>query len=220
MAKILVVEDENDINNLVKKFLSLNGHIVQQAFSGTEALLLFSTMTFDCVILDLMLPGKSGEQLIDEMKQLKEVPIIVITAKDKNDYTVPTLRRGADDFLAKPFDLEELEVRVAKAIRLYQKIEKSDPPLLSYKDITINPTARVVTYKTSELTLTAKEFDILYLLMASPNQVFTKEKLFELVWEEAAFLDTNTVTMHVSNLRKKLNKELIKTVWGIGYKMA
>lgn len=220
--KLLIVEDDNEINHLIKDYFELKNFSVRQAFSGTEALLLAEQFLFDVVILDLMLPGKNGEEIISCLKEKQDIPIIVITAKDKTEASIATLKLGADDFLAKPFNIEELFLRVKKLLQMYQRIHVLDPDnsLLQFKDITISEAERSVWINEALLKLTAKEFEILTLFVRSPHQVFTKEKILELVWQDEVGVDTNSVAVHVSNLRKKLGTAAtIKTVWGIGFKI-
>lgn len=222
MPKILVVEDDNEINNLIKDYFELKKFDIQQAFSGTEALLWANQEQFDAVILDLMLPGKNGEEVLQLIKEKQDVPVLIISAKDRDQSTIETLQLGADDFIAKPFNIEELALRVRKNILMYQRIHEAAPQTgkLHFGDIELSESQRKVTIQGATVSLTTKEFDILTLFMKSPTQVFTKEKILEIVWQDEVEIDTNAVSVHISNLRKKLGSAaVIKTIWGIGFKI-
>lgn len=222
MRKLLIVEDENEINKLIHDFFELKEYEIKQAYSGTEALLLFDQFQFDAVILDLMLPGKDGEEVLRLLKAKRPIPVIVVSAKEREIATITTLKLGADDYVAKPFNLEELYLRTEKAIAMYGKMSAAIPSaqVLSFGEIELSEAERTVKITGKTINLTSKEFDILSLLIKAPNQVFTKEKILELVWQDEFEVDTNTVSVHVSNLRKKLGKSAgIKTIWGIGFKL-
>lgn len=222
MRKLLIVEDENEINKLIHDFFELKEYEIKQAYSGTEALLLFDQFQFDAVILDLMLPGKDGEEVLRLLKAKRPIPVIVVSAKEREIATITTLKLGADDYVAKPFNLEELYLRTEKAIAMYGKMSAVIPSaqVLSFGEIELSEAERTVQITGKTINLTSKEFDILSLLIKAPNQVFTKEKILELVWQDEFEVDTNTVSVHVSNLRKKLGKSAgIKTIWGIGFKL-
>jgi len=219
---LLIVEDENEINKLIHDFFELKEYEIKQAYSGTEALLLFDQFQFDAVILDLMLPGKDGEEVLRLLKAKRPIPVIVVSAKEREIATITTLKLGADDYVAKPFNLEELYLRTEKAIAMYGKMSAAIPSaqVLSFGEIELSEAERTVKITGKTINLTSKEFDILSLLIKAPNQVFTKEKILELVWQDEFEVDTNTVSVHVSNLRKKLGKSAgIKTIWGIGFKL-
>lgn len=228
MAKelnILVVEDDQDINGLINKILIKNGFNVRQAFSGTEAKMCLDMFDFQLVILDLMLPGMTGEEIIEEIRKKKNMPIIVISAKTSSEDKVNALRLGADDFVTKPFDALEVVARVEAQLRRYTEFSKSEVnETLMYKEIELDREEVRVMVRGQELQLTAKEFAILELLMSNPKKVFTKANLFEHVWNEEFFGDDNTVNVHMSNLRNKIasidkENDYIKTVWGIGFKL-
>ena len=222
MRKLLIVEDENEINKLIHEFFELKEYEIKQAYSGTEALLLFDQFQFDAAILDLMLPGKDGEEVLCLLKAKRPIPVIVVSAKEREIATITTLKLGADDYVAKPFNLEELYLRTEKAIAMYGRMSAAIPSaqVLSFGEIELSEAERTVKITGKTINLTSKEFDILSLLIKAPNQVFTKEKILELVWQDEFEVDTNTVSVHVSNLRKKLGKSAgIKTIWGIGFKL-
>lgn len=228
--QILVVEDDNSINELLGTILSKEGYQVTSAFSGTEAKLRLEQGEYDLLLLDLMLPGITGEELLGTLRKDKTIPVIVISAKTAMENRIGVLKGGADDFISKPFDVEEVLARVQAQLRRYKEFSpKTDGEenhiVLKYKDLILDPETVTVTVAGNPVQLTAREFKILQLLMSYPKKVFTKENLFTHVWNEEFFGGDNTVNVHISNLRAKLAKfhegeEYIKTVWGIGFKMA
>jgi DNA-binding response OmpR family regulator len=224
---ILVVEDDADINSLLCRILGRQGYNVRAAFSGTEAKLCLEMFDFQLVLLDLMLPGVSGEELIADIRKIKTMPIIVISAKDFQETKIDVLKLGADDFVAKPFDVNEVAARVEAQLRRYMVFSKAkeDKSILKHKHLTLNKETMEVLVKDTPIYLTAREFSILELLLSYPNKVFTKANLFEHVWKDEFLGDDNTVNVHVSNLRSKIAKidkdtEYIHTVWGIGFKLS
>jgi len=229
-GSILIVEDENDVNRLLATILS--EYETKSAFSGTEAAMWLAQKRFDLVLLDLMLPGMTGEEVIADMRrQGIKTPVIVISAKQDVADRVNVLRLGADDFIMKPFEIDEVIARVEAVLRRCVLKEAQDDKksgesrVLTFKNLTLNHDTRQVVVNDTEVTLTVKEFDILELLLRYPKKVFTRENLFTAIWGEDYFGEDNTVNVHISNLRQKLSKadkntEYIKTVWGIGFKMA
>lgn len=228
--QILVVEDDNSINDLLCTILKKEGYQVTSAYSGTEAKLRLEQGEYDLLLLDLMLPGITGEELLDTLRKDKTIPVIVISAKTAMGDRVSVLKGGADDFISKPFDVEEVLARVQAQLRRYKEFSarakgEEERLILRYKDLVLDPETVTVTVSGNPVQLTAREFKILQLLMSYPKKVFTKENLFTHVWNEEFFGGDNTVNVHISNLRAKLAKyhegeEYIKTVWGIGFKMA
>lgn len=228
--KILIVEDDTDINHLIRKILIREGYETMQAFSGTEALLLLKMEIPDMLILDLMLPGMSGEELIQEVRRNfdTEIPILVISAKAALESKVQVLKGGADDYLTKPFEPEEVLARVYAALRRCRRMglkREERQKVLEYKKLKIYPDSRKVVMDNEELALTMHEYDILKLLVSKPDRVYSRENIYELVWQNGYYGEDNTVSVHVSNIRRKLaaldpEEEYIKTVWGIGFKMA
>ena len=222
---ILVVEDDQDINRLLCRILTDGGYDVRPAFSGSEAVLWAEQYDYDLVLLDLMLPGLTGEEFIARMRKKKTMPILVLSAKAGLEDRVNVLRLGADDFIPKPFDNAEVLARVEAQLRRYK--EFSAPAgagqVLRCGDLELDRDAVRVTAGGREVALTAREFEILSLLMSHPKKVYTREQLYESVWGGEYMGDDNTVNVHISNLRSKLGKvsdrEYIKTVWGIGFKM-
>ena len=219
---ILVVEDDPDINRLLCRIVTDAGYDCRPAFSGSEAALLAEQYTYDLVLLDLMLPGLTGEEFIARLRQGKTMPIIVLSAKAGTEARVNVLKLGADDFIPKPFDNAEVLARIEAQLRRYKKFSgPADEGVLRWGDLTLDRESVTVRLAGREIALTAREFEILALLMAHPKKVFTREQIYQQVWGEEYMGDDNTVNVHVSNLRSKLGeREYIKTVWGIGFKMA
>ena len=224
---ILVVEDDVDINNLLCKIIINHGYNVRSAYSGTEGKMCIQHYDFQLVILDLMLPGISGEELITQVREIKTMPIIVVSAKSGQEAKIDVLRLGADDFISKPFDINEVLARVEAKLRRYIIFSNKDGDknILMHRELMLNRNTMEVTLKGQAIPLTAREFTILEVLMSYPSKVFTKANLFEHVWEDKYLGDDNTVNVHLSNLRSKLAKidpdgEYIHTVWGIGFKMS
>ncbi len=222
---ILVVEDDPDINNLLFQIVTGAGYDCRQAYSGSEAALLAEQYTYDLILLDLMLPGLTGEEFIAKLRQGKTMPIIVLSAKAGLADRVNVLKLGADDFIPKPFDNAEVLARVEAQLRRYRKFSGQAPGgVLKWGDLKLDRESVAVTVGDRAVALTAREFEILALLMGHPKKVFTREQIYRQVWGEEYMGDDNTVNVHVSNLRAKLAKvspsEYIKTVWGIGFKMA
>lgn len=221
MSKILIVEDDAQINKMIQILLKKNNYEVAAAFSGTEALLLLEKKSFDLVLLDLMLPGLSGEEVLEELKD-SCVPVICVSAKDDLDTKLTLMRDGADDYITKPFNNDELIVRIEALLRRSNRVAVPDKMnVLKFKDLELDSENHIVTINNEAVNLTVKEYKILELLMSNPKKVFTKQNIFESVWAEEYLFEERVVTVHVSNLRNKLKNgdSYIKTVWGIGYKM-
>lgn len=219
MKKILIVEDDSTINTLLREIFEQQSFLVTSAFSGTEALLLIRQQTFDIVLLDLMLPGMTGEAFLEEVQDIQQTPVIVVSAKSEVMDKVSALRIGADDFITKPFAKEELLARVEVQLR-----KKQGQPLgaiISWRDLSIDIKKHMLFIQKEPVQVTNAEFDILRLLLEAPEQVFSKKQIYEKIWNDTYYGDDNTVGVHISNLRKKLanytTDEYIKTVWGIGF---
>lgn len=223
--KILIVEDEADINGLLVKILKEAEYQTIQAFSGTEAKLLLEKEIPDLILLDLMLSGMSGEELLHDIRKNKhyDVPVLIISAKNSLGDKVSLLKDGADDYITKPFEPEEVIARVQAILRRVGK-ENNTSKIITYKNIKLYPDFRKVMVSGKELVLTAYEYDILYLLMQNPGKVYSRENMYELVWHGGYYGENNTVNVHVSNLRKKIKEndsteEYIQTVYGIGFRL-
>lgn len=217
MKKILVVEDDLDIHNLIKEILIKEGYEVFDGYSGTEGLLVLEKEKVDLILLDLMLPGLNGEELV---KRIKNVPIIVISAKISPDDKVKVLLDGANDYITKPFNKDELLARIKVQLRLNENNSKSE---LKYKDLVMNLDNYIVSINDKDILFTKTEFAILKQLMLNQGQVVTKSKLLEKILEDTEDCDENSLKVHISNIRKKIRKitdyEYIEAVWGIGFKI-
>lgn len=223
---ILVVEDDNDINSLLTDMLIGNGYNVKSAYSGTEALVYLKYEKISLILLDLMLPGKCGETVLKEIREVYEIPIIIISAKEEGGIKARLLREGADDFISKPFDLDEVLARIEVNIRRNFQLNNTSScdNLFIYKEICLNNINREVTVNNTTINLTVREFQILELLLKYPTKVFSKDNIFKSVWKDVYINDENTITVHISNLRNKISKagaknNYIKTIWGIGYRL-
>ena len=225
-TQILIAEVDPDINRLLGRILEKEGYQVTSAFSGSEARLLLKTVRFDLIVLDLMLPGATGEELVEEIRKNSTTPILVVSAKGQED-KLNVLKMGADDFISKPFDVNEVAVRVYSLLRRSRDFSENggEKQTLSLKNLEIDLESREVRVSGKPLSLTAREYDILVLLMRYPNKVFTRQNIFETVWGGAYLGDDNTINVHISNLRSKIQKlddkeEYISTIWGVGFKAA
>lgn len=223
---ILVVEDDNDISNMISDLLEQNGYNTRRAYSGTEALMVFDN-SIELVLLDLMLPGLAGELVLEEIRKKSNIPVIGISAKSDKTSTINLLKIGADDYIVKPFDNDELLARIEAQQRRYNQTSSFSGAnnKLKYKDISIDTDTFTVEVGDAPVSLTKREFLILELLMKYPKKVFTKSNIYENVWNDEFYGDENTINVHISNIRLKLARvnpsvEYIQTVWGIGFKMS
>ncbi|CDQ18511.1 response regulator transcription factor [Halobacillus karajensis] len=221
---ILVVEDDNDINRLLCNIIKENGYTPKPAYSGTEATIYLDQQKWDMVVLDLMLPGLTGEEVLTKLNEERHTPVIIISAKQETQTKVDTLRAGADDYITKPFDVEEVSARIDSCLRRYQRMDIQESSEFRYKNLVLDTDLKKIHIHNKELRLTAREYKILVLLLTSPKKVFSKANLFEAVWNEKYYGDDNTINVHMSNLRSKLStadpsEEYIETVWGMGYKL-
>ena len=222
MKKILIVEDDVNINNLLKEALSQKGYTCGQAFSGTEAALWLEKESWMLVLLDLMLPGMTGEEVLQLIRRQGDTPVIVLTAKDAMEEKLDLLTSGADDYITKPFDINEVIARVQ--IQLRHAGQEAEPDRIECGGITLDDKTHQIWVEGQEiLHLTRQEYAILELLIRHPKQVFRKEAIFTYAWEEEYMGETKTLDVHISNIRKKIkqvtSEEYIETVWGIGYRL-
>ena len=230
--EVLIVEDDREIRKLLVNFLKEKDMSITEAGDGDTAYAYMQKQCFDVILLDMMLPFKSGDELIRLLRSNKSkegntyTPVIVISAKTDLDTRLHALQAGADDYLTKPFDLNEVYVRIEAVLRrsaggAYVKAQESE--VLSAAGITYHLTDQQVSYQGKPIKLTAKEMKLLLLFMENPQKTFTKANLYKSVWEEDYIYEDNTINVHMSNLRKKLAEatgiEIIETVWGIGYKL-
>ena len=248
MPNILIVEDDININNLLCEVLRKAGYTCEQAFSGTEAKLLLDIKekAYTLVLLDLMLPGASGEEVLKEIRKQGRLPVIVLTAKDSIDDKIGVLTDGADDYITKPFEIREVLARIHVQLRHIKAETKSEAEAETEAETEVKTKAgiqegqgsgrlefrdMVLTRSTFEVSIggrvlpkiTKQEFAILELLLKNPKQVFSKEDIFEYAWDEPYMGETKTLDVHISNIRKKIKTvtpdEYIETIWGIGYRL-
>lgn len=222
MNTILIIEDDTSINNMLNKLLEINRYKVICAFSGTEGVLLHNEQV-DLILLDLMLPGKSGEEIIKELKEKANVPIIVMSAIHEVNKKIDLFSLGADDYVTKPFNNEELLARIKVQLKHRENnLEKNKN--LKFKDIILDTENYTAKCNNMDVNLSKTEFELLKTLMENPNKVFTKSVLFDTVWNYEESADDNTLNVHISKIRNKLKQanpdiEYIETIWSIGYKM-
>ena len=219
---ILVIEDDVMINNLLCKVLSDNGFEVDKALDGEDGFRMAQEKEYELILLDLMLPKKSGEELLGELRKTKQTPAIVLSAKTEVINRIELLRLGADDYISKPFDVDEVILRIEAVLRRTGGI--TAPAVLEYKKMKLDKDSKRVLIGESEITCTVMEFSILELMLENPNKVFSKRNLFESVTGEDYMSDDNTMNVHMSNLRKKIAKvtdePYIDTVYGMGYRLS
>ncbi len=238
MYKILIIEDDREINRLICEYLPGLGYEPHAETDGMAGLKrLREREDVDLVLLDLMLPLKSGDRVLKELRAFSDVPVIVLSAKEMVQTKIDLIKAGADDYVTKPFDLDELAVRIEAVLkRCGRRLRRGEgpgeghgealglPEILTYKNMRIDRTAKTVSVKGFRLELTAKEYAILELLLSNPTKLFSKANLYESVWEEAYYAEDNTLKVHISNIRNKIKKhdeeEYVETVWGMGYKLA
>lgn len=224
MYQILIIEDDQDINQMIHEYLGNQGYSCTQAFSGSEGNLLFSMKPFDLILLDLMLPGMTGEELIPLFAG--KVPVIVLSAKSDLDSKIQLLGAGADDYICKPFELPELLARIQVQLRKRQSasVDMNQDETLSYKEWQMNLTTHEMTAAGELIELTSHEFLIMELFLRNPKKVFTKQMIYEYAWDEEYLAEDKTINVHISNIRSKLKKSqtdsYIQTVWGLGFKLS
>lgn len=219
MSHILIIDDDIHINEMLEEVLIQEGYQVSHAYSGTEALLFLANEKPDLILLDLMLPGLTGEEVLS---QIEKIPVIVMSAKVEVKDKVALLLNGAEDYITKPFEIEELLARIVVQLRKSTRPDSSEK--LMYREITVNMVTHEAWVGEHEVKLTKTEFTILKILLEHPKQVITKTVLLDRVSEETPDCMESSLRVHISNLRKKLReisgKDYIEAVWGIGFKMA
>lgn len=218
MNKILIVEDDISIHNILEELLKKEDYLTYNAYSGTEALLLLEKESVDLILLDLMLPAISGEEIIEK---IKDTPIIVLSAKISSEDKVNCLMSGANDYITKPFDSKELLARIE--VQLRSKNKSSIMETLKYKDLELLNDNHTLLICGNKVNLTKTEYAILKHLLLNPHQVITKNKLLDLISTDTEDCDENSLRVHISNIRKKIRdyteKEYIESIWGIGFKI-
>jgi DNA-binding response OmpR family regulator len=219
--KILIVEDDSSIAELLSLILEKEGYETRRVYDGSIAVVEFHSYSPQLILLDLMLPGKDGYQICNEIRRVSHVPIIMLTAKGETFDKVLGLELGADDYIVKPFDTKELTARVKAVLRRYEP-KDSQSSKITLSNLVIDQSTYTVVYHGSQLELPPKEFELIFFLASNPNKVFSREQLIERIWGYDFMGDTRTVDVHVKRLREKMPYEddwNLKTVWGVGYKM-
>lgn len=223
MSKVLIVEDDSEINDLLGEMLKRNKYEVCAAFSGLEALEKMKYEHFDIVLLDLMLPYMSGDRVLEKIREQSELPVLIISAKEATQIKIDLLRLGADDYITKPFDMEEILARIESNLRRCG-VTGNNKGKLVHKDLVMDMSEKSVAISGVRIDLTAIEFKLLEVLLQNPTKIFSKNNLYESVWEEKQPDNDNTLNVHMSRLRQKLKKvsteEYIQTLWGLGYRIA
>ena len=226
MNKILIVEDEVAIAELEKDYLELSGFEVEVENSGDVGLVRSLKEEFDLIILDLMLPGVDGFEICRKIRETKNTPIIIVSAKKDDIDKIRGLGMGADDYMTKPFSPSEMVARVKAHLARYERLISSGMPnndVVEIRGIKIDKTARRVWVNGEETNFTSKEFDLLTFLAQNPNRVYTKEELFQEIWDMESIGDIATVTVHIKKIREKIEydtskPQYIETIWGVGYR--
>lgn len=224
MKRILIIEDDKSISEIQKDYLEMSGYEVECAFDGASGLESIRSKSFDLIILDLMLPKKDGFDILKEISDTKEIPVLMVSAKSDEISKIKGLNLGADDYITKPFSMGELVARVNSHIKTYERFKQgSKKNLIIVGALSINKRDRRVYIDNNEILLTQKEFDLLLFLAENPNIVFSKDQLLEKVWGYDFFSDVSTITVHIARIREKIETshgkgQYIETVWGAGYR--
>ncbi len=224
MTKILLVEDDKEINRLIDDCLSAQKYCIIPVFDGITALSRAKVeKDISLILLDLMLPFQSGDIVLKKIREFSDIPVIILSAKDTTQTKIDVIRMGADDYITKPFDLDELSARIEAVLRRTQKNAGNTSKIIRLGEIILNTEANTVSVNENSLDLTSKEYYILELMIKNPKKLFSKANLFESVWNEPYFGDDSTIKVHISNLRSKIrqysDKEYIETVWAMGYRI-
>ncbi|MCT1903728.1 response regulator transcription factor [Oceanobacillus sojae] len=221
---ILVIEDDAHINNIISDVLQSENFLCTQSFSGSEGKMNINQQVYDLIILDLMLPGLSGEEFMYELRTNLNcnTPVIVLSAKEKLDHKLNLFDLGADDYVTKPFEVEELLARIR--VHIKRKNQSNFTETYKHKNLVLDSSTMSVTVHNSELTLTRQEYKIIELLLKNPARVFTRQDLYELAWDDIYMGEDKTITVHISNIRNKIKpfdeEKYIDTVWGIGFRLS
>lgn len=228
MKRILIVEDDHSIANLQKDYLELSGFSVTIVHNGTDGLATLEKETFHLIILDIMLPGIDGFELLRTIREKEDTPVLLVSARGEEIYKIKGLGLGADDYITKPFSSGELVARVQAHLNKFERMRerfgktKEDSKMM-VRGLEVQKEARRVFVGGNEITMAQKEFDLLLFLMQHPNRVFSKDELFERIWGMDALGDASTVTVHIARIREKIEAnpskpQYIGTVWGSGYR--
>ncbi|WP_227994995.1 response regulator transcription factor [Oceanobacillus sp. CFH 90083] len=221
---ILIIEDDVHINNIISDVLQKENFLCTQSFSGSEGKMNVHQQVYDLIILDLMLPGLSGEEFMCELRTNLncDTPVIVLSAKEKLDHKLNLFDLGADDYVTKPFEVEELLARIY--VHIKRNSQSNSPGTHKYKNLVLDSETMCVTIHHSELNLTRQEYKIIELLVKNPARVFTRQDLYELAWDDIYMGEDKTISVHISNIRNKIKQfdeeKYIDTVWGIGFRLS
>lgn len=225
MKRVLIIEDDLDIAELERDYLQLNGYKAEIVQDGLQGMKKAVSGMYDVVVVDLMLPQKDGFTIIKEIRKNREIPIIVVSAKNEDIDKIRGLDFGADDYLTKPFSPAELAARIKAHITRYNRLKghTAKSEVIQHKGLEINTASHKVLVSGQEIQLTAKEYELLVFLASNPNIVFSKEHIFNTIWGDDYYGDTATVAVHIQKIRKKIerdpsNPEYIETLWGSGYR--
>lgn len=221
MKNILIIEDDKSIAELERDYLEVNGFSCELASRGTTGLELAMSKEFDLIIIDIMLPGMDGFDVISKLRQKKQTPVIFLSAKSDDISKIKGLGLGADDYMTKPFSPNELVARVKAHISRHEILKNGSSDTLSIGNLVIDNAAHSVLVDDKPVSLTAKEYDLLLFLAQNPNRTFSKEQLFDRVWGLDALGDISTVAVHIQRIRDKINtgsEKHIQTIWGVGYR--
>jgi len=224
MKRILIIEDDKSISELQKDYLEMSGYEVVCAFDGNSGFEYIKNQDFDLIILDLMLPNRDGFDILKEISDTKEIPILIVSAKSDEIYKIKGLNLGADDYITKPFGMGELVARVNSHIKTYERFKHGTrKKYIAVGKLSIDKQDRRVCIDNKEVFLTQKEFDLLLFLIENPNRVFSKDELYEKVWGYDSLSDSSTITVHIARIREKIEMNsseftFIETVWGAGYR--
>lgn len=227
MKKILIVEDEITIAELEKDYLEFEGFAVDIASDGIKGIQMVETGDYDLIVLDLMLPGINGFEILKKIRADHTIPMLMVSARTEDADKIRGLGLGADDYITKPFSPSEMVARVKSHLATYERLtgKEKRPEILHIRNLTIEPDARRVYLSDQEIALTATEYDLLYFLASNPNRVYSKEMLMDRIWGVDYYGDGATVTVHIGKLRDKIDKQsnqgeshFIETVWGAGYR--
>ncbi|UJL45421.1 response regulator transcription factor [Virgibacillus sp. NKC19-16] len=222
--RILIIEDDEHINNIIYDVLRKENFLCTQAYSGSEGKMHAAHHVYELIILDLMLPGLSGEAFMYELRtELKcETPVIVLSAKEKLDHKLNLFDLGADDYVTKPFEVEELLARINVHLKRNSKTESVSQ--YRHKNLFLDSGTMSIKVNNAALNLTRQEYKIIELLVKNPTRVFTKQDLYELAWDDLYIGEDKTITVHISNIRNKIKRHdkeaYIDTVWGIGFRLS
>lgn len=225
MKSILILEDDINIAELERDYLKLNGYKAEIVHDGEQGMQKAISGAYDVIIVDLMLPGKNGYEIIKEVRKKLEIPVIVVSAKSEDIDKIRGLDYGADDYLTKPFSPAELVARIKSHINRYERLKGNNisNEVIVHKGLEINTAAHKVFVNGKEVQMTTKEYELLLFMASNPNIVFTKDQLFDSIWCDEYYGDTATVPVHIQKIRKKIEKdsanpEFIETLWGTGYR--